>query len=208
MSSQPIHIQHLTGAFINSTNHLSINGATWNFTPTLLLQLGAHVKRAAAFALVRLKRSTRLFTLKSHQKNLNNFIGKNCTAFFVGDTKHVDFTAFQSIAANKSRVSCATQDHLKVQTEAFALYTEPPQQLRSDQISDKAAFKLDPSRPDLTTVLTNCLQRDPGLEFLVTENWVVNKETTSWIHASKLKLHLSSLFRPAYLIVRRRKRAS
>ncbi|MGB0843444.1 MAG: hypothetical protein ACPGVN_01730, partial [Alphaproteobacteria bacterium] len=70
------------------------------------------------------------------------------------------------------------------------------------RLSSMAAFDLNPLRPDLLNNIKNTLARETNHEFVVSDHWFHIRKNARWIDADKLKLHLASVHKQAYLICR------
>ena len=210
MSFQPLNKSDVFTTFSYPThlfgNHLNLGGDTWNFAPALTYQLRRALRDHFKGVWTKSATKTKRTAFSTKRKALDSFIGEDGAASYSGQQTNSLFEEFRIIATNKVRLVSSDLKPIGTEKSEFRLFEMSPHKILPQHMGDKAAFALDPARPDLIANLVNCLHREMNREFLLANHWTDGTELKGWIQPNRLKLHLASLHKPAYLIVRNRVR--
>lgn len=183
-------------------NHLNMSGETWVFSPYLANEASRQIQRLfAKFKQTTVRLCRKLRRIKQ-RRQLNTFVPRLQPVVVMGDVcKHLQ-TEIVSVGANGSRDLQFNPPAYTVNPRSFVIYLNQSPNLRLGKLTNMAAFNLNPLRPDLLNNTKNALARETNHEFLISDNWFHVKKDARWIGADKLKLHLASLHKQAYLICR------
>ena len=194
--------RYCVGYHMNMKSHLDISGETWVFSPYLarealrqLLKLFSKLKPTSASLYKK-------FSSSKQRRQLNNLIPELQPLVIVGNASENLKNEINSIGTNGRRQVLFSATAPIVNPHSFVLYLSLPTRLGARELGDMAAFALNPLRPDLLNAITNALARETNHEFLISDQWYHVGNNKRWISADKLKLHLASLHKPAYLVSR------